>query len=146
MRLSITQSCCILKPPVVGLYRISGEVVSENDCVTAEKISYTKRKPLSIQFVPVAPCLLHAAPCGRKISVLFAIILQVLEYFKYYEIPNPFFIDEDITPSSLSLWGRYSSPLTISTAFLCTLPSLSVSFLKCGGPGLNSRFGLASTE
>lgn len=53
---------------MVGLYHIPEEVVSE-------KFSYIKTKPLSVQFVPVAPCLLHAAPCGRKTSVFFVVIL-----------------------------------------------------------------------
>jgi len=37
-------------------------------------------QPLLVQLVPVAPCLLHLAPCEGKASVLFVAALSVLEY------------------------------------------------------------------
>ena len=33
-----------------------------------------------MQLVPIAPCLLHVAPCEERASILFVAILSVLAY------------------------------------------------------------------
>jgi len=80
MRLSSTLSNCVLKTSSDEDSTTSLGQLFQGLIVLTVKIIYfnTEIKPLPVQLVPVAPCLLHAA-CEKKASILFAAALYVLE-------------------------------------------------------------------
>lgn len=44
-------------------------------------MSYVEVEPLLVRLVPIAPWLLHVAPCGARASVLFVATLYILECY-----------------------------------------------------------------
>lgn len=51
-------------------------------------------KPLTVQHVSIALCLLHVAPCEERPSILFVTALQVLENY------------DEVLPESYLLQGE----------------------------------------
>jgi len=55
------------------------EVVPVNDCSHYKIcLSYTEMKPLLVQLVPVAPCLLHVEKSGEEAHSLRRVSLHLL--------------------------------------------------------------------
>jgi len=86
-------------------------------------------KPLPVQLLPIASCLLHVAPCEERASILFVAALLVLEYCN--EVPLSLLFSKE-KREGLSSLGRLSIDLIIFVGLLWTISSLSTAFLNSG--------------
>lgn len=119
-----------------GFCHIPGEIVPMT-VLTVEHLFYIKTKLLPVQLVPIAPGLLHVSPCEERASFLFAAALEVLESCN--EVPQSLLFSKvKRNNSSLSSFGRFSSPLVILVALFWTLSSLFMFCLELWGPELDT--------
>lgn len=89
-------------------------VVSVSDSSCCKKcLSYVEIKPLLVQLVPIAPRLLHVAPCEARASVLFVATLYMLEYCDEVLSSLLFSRKKRLKSFSLSSQGRFSRPVII---------------------------------